>query len=127
MQHQTHGFDARADVYAVAAIVYHLLCGEPAFPERTAAAVLERRVGSRPTPLGAGLGQPAALDRVLGRALSWDPDKRPASAAELADELDLLLDTPRGREWYLPAPAVLLVCLVLGLVAFAATYLWISP
>lgn len=127
--HQTDGFDARADVYAVAAVTYHLLGGRPAFTDTTAAAVLVRRPDTRPAPIAARLGQPAALDHLLARALSWNPDKRPATAADLATELECLLseDPPTRTHREVPTVAVLAVCLVLFLVLFTTTYLWLSP
>ncbi|GAA5034776.1 serine/threonine-protein kinase [Actinopolymorpha pittospori] len=125
--HQTDGFDGRVDVYAVAAVTYHLLNGEPAFQDRTAAAVLDRRTDSRPPPLAARLGQPAALDRLLTRSLSWDPAKRPATAAEFARELErFLTDTPHRPRREVPTGPTLVFCVVLAVVLFAATYLWLS-
>ncbi|WP_020579303.1 serine/threonine-protein kinase [Actinopolymorpha alba] len=125
--HQTDGFDGRADVYAVAAVTYHLLNGQPAFQDHTAAAVRDRRTDSRPPPLAARLGQPAALDRLLTRSLSWNPAKRPATAADFARELERFLtgDPHRpGRE--VPTVPTLVFCVVLAAVLFAVTYLWLS-
>ncbi len=123
--HQSDGFDGRADVYAAAAVTYHLLSGHPAFSDRTAAEVMERRADSRPPPLGARLGQPAALDRLLARSLSWDPERRPATAAEFARELEKLLvddDVPApGPE--VPTGPVMVFCVVLAVVLFVVTYL----
>ena len=123
--HQIDGFDGRADVYAVAAVTYHLLNGEPAFSDSSAAAVMDRRTDSKPPPLAARLGRPVALDRLLTRALSWDPAKRPASAAEFARELErFLTDEPlprhSGRE--VPTVPTLVLCVVLAVVLFAVTF-----
>lgn len=110
----------------MAAVTYHLLNGQPAFADRTAAAVLDRRADSRPPPLAARLGQPAALDRLLTRSLSWDPAKRPGTAAEFARDLErLLTDDPHplhrpGRE--VPTVPTLVFCAVLAVVLFAVTY-----
>ncbi|SDS43494.1 serine/threonine-protein kinase [Actinopolymorpha singaporensis] len=129
--HQTDGFDGRADVYAVAAVTYHLLNGQPAFADRTAAAVLDRGADSRPPPLAARLGQPAALDRLLTRSLSWDPAKRPATAAEFARDLERFLtgephSRPRSaRE--VPTVPTLLFCVVLAVVLFTVTYQLLTP
>jgi serine/threonine protein kinase len=123
--HQTDGFDGRADVYAVAAVTYHMLSGHPAFSDRTAAEVSERRSDTTPPPLAVRLGQSVALDRLLTRALSWDPDRRPASAAEFARELEgLLIDdatAPKRRD--LPTGPVLVFCTVLAIALFVVTYL----
>ncbi len=123
--HQSDGFDGRADVYAVAAVTYHLLSGHPAFSDRTAAEVVERRSDTSPPPLAIRLGQSVALDRLLGRSLSWDPNRRPATAAEFARELEGLMTgnvaPPPGRE--LPTGPVLVFCIVLAIVLFVFTYL----
>lgn len=125
--HQSAGFDGRADVYAVAAVTYHLLSGHPPFAQRTAVAVVNRRADSRPLPVAARLSQPVALDRLLIRALSWDPQNRPATAADFARELGRFLtdEPPRpGRE--VPTGPMLAFCVVLALALFAVTYLALS-
>ena len=63
--HSMGGFDGRADVYAVAAVTYELLSGHHAFPDRSLAAVLDRRPDARPEPLAAQLGTPPELDDLL--------------------------------------------------------------
>ena len=126
--HQTEGFDGRADVYAVAAVTYHLLGGEPAFEDRTPAAVLNRRTDSRPTPIATRLGLPPELDRLLARSLSWDPAKRPATAAEFARELArFLTDDPPRAPREVPTVPTLIFCVVLAVVLFVATFSWLTP
>lgn len=122
--HQINGFDGRADVYAVAAVTYHLLSGTPAFADRTAAAVYERRADLKPQPLAARIGQPPALDRLLTRSLSWDPDKRPPTAADFARELGVFLDgtSPRARE--VPTGPLLVFCIVLAITLCVSTILF---
>ncbi len=81
--------DARADVFALGALLYALLTGEPAF------------AGSDPNTLFqavfAGHHRPArehcpelspALERLLSRCLSVDPDDRPADAGALLVAFD---------------------------------------
>ncbi len=123
--HQSAGFDGRADVYAAAAVTYHLLSGHPAFPDRSPAEVMERRSDRRPAPLAARLGQPPALDRLLTRSLSWEAHKRPATAAEFARELDRVLraDTSPPVPRQLAAGSVLAGSAVLGAVLFVLAYL----
>jgi serine/threonine protein kinase len=88
---QAHGqraLDARADVYGVGALTYALVAGRPPFPDaRGAVDVAFRTPDERP-----GLLEPggSALDDVLRAALAFDPEERPASAAELADRLERL-------------------------------------
>lgn len=80
-----HGFDARADVYAVGAVTYALLTGKPPYAATSMLDVSSRLPSARPISLSAaGLDAPRAVDMVLSRALSYDPEQRFESAAELA-------------------------------------------
>lgn len=103
------GFDARADVYSVGAVVYALLSGRPPFTGSTLTAVLARSESLEPDLLAAKLDGPAELDDVLLRALSHDPVGRPASARELALALDRVADdwTTGPRPGERPAPAAI--------------------
>lgn len=76
------GFDARADVYAVAAVTYALLVGRPPFELASVREVALRT--APPAPVAASLGLPAAVDGLLASALDPDPGRRPASAAAYA-------------------------------------------
>jgi len=104
------GFDARADVYSLGAVVYALLSGKPPFTGSTLTAVLARSAKLEPEPLAARLDGPAELDDVLLRALSHDRVGRPASARELAMALDRVADDwttgPRPGELPPLAPSV---------------------
>jgi serine/threonine protein kinase len=104
------GFDARADVYSLGAVVYALLSGGPPFTGSTLTAVLARSESLEPELLAAKLRGPAELDDVLLRALSHDPVGRPATARELATALDRVADEwttgPRPGERPAPAPVV---------------------
>jgi len=91
------GFDARADVYALAAVVYALLTGEPPFTGSTLQAVLSRAETVRPARLADRLGTPPALDDLLRRSLAFEPVDRPATAAAFAIELDAIADRWAGR------------------------------
>ncbi len=126
--HQNEGFDSRADVYAAAAVTYHLLSGHTAFPDRTPAEVFERRVDSRPPPLATRLGLPPALDRLLIRSLSWDPGRRPATAAEFARELENLSadGTEPAPRREVPAVLVLVSSVILAVAAFVVTFVLLT-
>src|SRR3954464_881357 len=81
--------DHRVDLYAVGLLAYELLSGESPFagpsPRETMAAQLTRD----PKPLSAvNPGVPAAMSSLIMRLLAKDPEKRPANAEVVLDELD---------------------------------------
>jgi serine/threonine-protein kinase len=80
--------DARADVYALACVLYEMLDGEPPFTGRTALAVLARHRTEAPRDLAAGRTDvPPALRAVVERGLAKLPADRYATAGEFADAL----------------------------------------
>ncbi len=121
--HSDVGIDARADVYALAAVTYELLSGEKPFPSASLAAVLARKANEKPPPIAEKLGQAAELDRVLARALSRDPARRPASAAEFAREIAELRQSPAPAARTVPTVLWLALCVVAAVAAFVIAYL----
>src|SRR5713226_5143630 len=90
--------DGRTDVYALGAVLYEMLTGEPPFQGYSLAAVISQRLASDPPPpsqLDPAI--PPAVDEALLRALARDPDERFQTAAELRDALRRLADgVPSG-------------------------------
>jgi predicted Ser/Thr protein kinase len=92
-----------ADVFALGAIVFRALTGNPAFPSRSPAAALYEALHMDPPPpseLVAGL--PTDVDAVLALALAKDPALRYQRASELARDLGAALavalpDTVKAR------------------------------
>lgn len=105
--------DTRSDLYALAVMLWELLTGRKPFDDegvsggdRTALdGMLERRSGSPKVLPYQDLPAdcPAALRRVLVRALDPDPDKRWPSGAEMAQQLEVCLDA-RARDLVDPPP-----------------------
>ncbi|WP_082108088.1 serine/threonine-protein kinase [Mycolicibacter heraklionensis] len=79
--------DGRADQYALAATTYHLLTGSAPFSNSNPAAVIGQHLTATPPKLSALRPQLAALDEVLGKALSKAPADRFATCAEFASAL----------------------------------------
>jgi hypothetical protein len=71
--------DRRADVYALAAVLYTALSGERPFPRDSATATAWAHLNVPPPAFG---GHP--LDRVIARGMAKRPEDRYATAGELA-------------------------------------------
>ncbi|WP_224244986.1 serine/threonine-protein kinase [Hyalangium gracile] len=80
--------DERADVYAVGAILYHLLAGRAPYLGTTSQEVLQHVLHEEPTPLGTLQHcLPQELLDIASRAMARDPARRYPSARELAEDL----------------------------------------
>jgi tetratricopeptide (TPR) repeat protein len=80
--------DQRADVFALGAMLYHLLAGVPPYNARTATDVIEAAAHGKVVPLGTReRGAPPDLVAIVERAMSPLPFDRYGDAGELASEL----------------------------------------
>jgi serine/threonine protein kinase len=85
----TRSLDARADIYALGAILYECLAGQPAFAAATAPALMYKILEERPTPLADLRPElPRELVAIVERALAYDREARFPSARELERALD---------------------------------------
>jgi tetratricopeptide (TPR) repeat protein len=79
--------DERADVYAIGAILYHLLSGQPPY-DGTATEVLEAAKHRAPSAIETVVPDvPRDLAAIIGRAMARAPENRYPTARELADDL----------------------------------------
>ncbi|GAA4927306.1 serine/threonine-protein kinase [Actinoplanes utahensis] len=70
------------DLYALGAVAYHCLTGQPPFTGGDAVAIALRHLTEEPAPLPATV--PPAVRALVERALAKDPADRPPSAAAMA-------------------------------------------
>ena len=89
--------DARADLFAVGALLFEMLAGRPAFNGRTVVEIINATLSEQPPAL-TGSPAVAAVDRVIRRALAKSPSGRPPSAEAMAEALNAVreLDTPHN-------------------------------
>jgi serine/threonine-protein kinase len=97
---------AAADVYALGAILYRAVTGEPVFGEDDDAVAAKRKLDGEAPPLSM-----ARIDRVavgfsglVARALQREPERRFGSAEEMLRDLLVLADLARATALDLDAP-----------------------
>jgi serine/threonine protein kinase len=87
--------DARTDVYALGAVLYEMLAGEPPFTGPTAQAVIAKRFsGEVPRVRRVRPSVPESVELAVIRALAPVPADRFASAIEFARALEPTIATP---------------------------------
>ncbi len=80
--------DQRADVFALGAMLYHVLAGVPPYNARTATDVIASAALGRVVPLlDREKAAPADLVAIVNRAMAHEPTDRYPDAGELAEEL----------------------------------------
>lgn len=83
--------DARADLFSLGCVLYHLLTGRLAFPGRSPLAVLRAlATHTPPPPHRLDPSVPRPLSSLVMKLLEKSPAARPQSAAEVAAALDTM-------------------------------------
>jgi serine/threonine-protein kinase len=86
--------DGRADIYATATMLYEMLTPEPLFSDiKSIQDLLARKINQKnglfakkPSEMNPGLNK--EMDRILSKALSFDPETRYATCPEFRDQLE---------------------------------------
>ncbi|MET0382902.1 MAG: serine/threonine-protein kinase [Burkholderiaceae bacterium] len=93
--------DCRTDIYALSAVLYHLIAGRPPFDAPTQVALMNQIFHHEPPPLtGLREGVTPALEGVIMAALAKSRDDRPQDWDTFAQSLSGLIvnhQVPRGR------------------------------
>ena len=127
-----HTVDARADIFSFGAVLYEMVTGKRAFSGDSKLSTLASVLHSEPVPLSElGTGIPRDVERIIGRCLRKDPQRRWQSMADIKVALEDVQDElesgklglangdgvavqPRRNIRFLLWPAVILLALLGG-------------
>jgi tetratricopeptide (TPR) repeat protein len=131
-QLQGNETDARIDIWAVGAVLYEMVTGKRAFPQRQGPRLIDAILHQAPiTPSSLNPRISPALESVILKALDKDPDRRYQSIRELrvdlkritsgGDHTELTLSpvqlVKKVDRWNRTATGVVLVVVVIGILA----------
>jgi serine/threonine protein kinase len=103
--------DARADIYALGALGYFLLTGEPVFTGRSVLEICSQQLCTVPVAPSTRISRdlPHDLEALLLKCLSKKPEDRPQSADDFCEELRACSIEPwteaDARAWWTSHPA----------------------
>ena len=119
--------DGRADIYALAAVLYEMLMGEPPFTGPSIQAIVARTLGEEPRSLTAQRrAVPPAVDRAVLRALEKLPADRFSTAGEFSHALNAAADAAVRPQRTEPAASWRIAAFVLAGVStlLLAAFAW---
>ncbi len=128
--------DARTDTYALGAVTYEMLVGEPPFTGPTVQAIVAKAMTERPVPLHTIRDTiPAGVEYAVLRALAKLPADRFATAAEfaaalVADRTPNVADSGKSERRTASArmrASTPVAWAIAALASIAATWGWLRP
>jgi tetratricopeptide (TPR) repeat protein len=116
--------DARADLFALGAVLYEALTARRAFPGKTDAEVLHVLLNEEPRPPEVPTASLLPLATLVMKLLAKEPAERPPSAAALREALEMVRPTGptvgrRRRAWLVPVAGAVVLVLALSAVWWA--------
>src|SRR5712664_1959 len=97
--------DARTDIFAFGTVVYEMATGKRAFEGKSQASLIAAILEREPPAMSSLQPMtPPALDRVVKKCLSKEPERRWQAASEVCDELKWIAED--GSQAAMPGPGV---------------------
>jgi Protein kinase domain len=106
---QIHGgmLDRRTDIYALGAVLYHAMAGQPPYGRETEVAKIYAHLSRPPPELPGDVDAPSELKETIRRAMAKEPADRYATAGELGRHALAAVETrPAGSTRLAAPPAI---------------------
>jgi serine/threonine protein kinase len=111
---------AESDIYSMAVVAYEMITGRRPFSPNSHAQMLDlQREGVRAKPADLRLGLSHQAQRIILRALSFEPRHRYKSAKQFGDELAAALNEPIGPEPWSGRRIAIWLSLLVGVLVIA--------
>ncbi len=93
--------DARADIYALACVLYKCLTGSTPYPgDNFEQQITAHLTEPPPRPSSTDPNVPATFDQVIATGMAKNPDQRYATTVELANAAHYAISKPRGTRQF---------------------------